>query len=71
MSNVKYITQSSAVNVEVDNNTNYGFSASGDYEISKYFRFAIGAGWDRYAYRFNKDLSYSDISIASRLTIQF
>jgi len=71
LSNIKYIMQESGINVEVDNNTNYGISADADYEISKYLRFLLGFGWDRFIYTYNADLNYSDISIVSRLTIQF
>ncbi len=71
LSNIKYITQESDINVEQDNNTNYGFAASADYEVSKYFRFILGASWDRYDYTYNADLNYSDLTFSGKLTIQF
>lgn len=71
LSNIKYIIQESVVNIETDNNINYGITANADYEISKYFRFLLGLSWDRYEYKYNSDYNYSDITIASKLTIQF
>lgn len=71
VSNLKYITCNSKVNIESDNNTNYGLSMNADYEISKYFRFLIGGSWERMEYKYNADLNYSDISLLSKLTIQF
>jgi hypothetical protein len=71
LSNIKYITQESAINVETDNNVNYGFSADADYEVSKYLRLLIGCAWSKFEYTYNADLNYSDISLISKLTIQF
>jgi len=71
LSNIKYILQESAINVETDNDTNYGVSASADYEISKYFRFLLGLSYDRYEYTYNSDLNYYDMTFSSKLTIQF
>ncbi|MDR0723604.1 MAG: hypothetical protein LBF23_00240, partial [Endomicrobium sp.] len=70
-SNLKYIDQQSHVNVEKDNNTNYGVSLNTDYEVSKYFRFLLGLIWDRFEFRYNKNLNYQDISALSKLTFQF
>ncbi|MDR1418010.1 MAG: hypothetical protein LBI80_02480 [Endomicrobium sp.] len=70
-SNLKYIDQQSHVNVEKDNNTNYGVSLNTDYEVSKYFRFIFGLIWDRFEFRYNKSLNYQDISALSKLTFQF
>ena len=71
LSNIKYVTQQSEANVEVDNNTNYGANLSADYEISNHFRLAVGASYDRFVYTYNGDLNYTDLSFVSRLTIQF
>jgi hypothetical protein len=71
ISNIKYIDQKSEVNVEKDNNVNYGISTNADYEISKYFRFLLGINWDRFEYHYNRDLNYYDISFISKLTLQF
>ncbi|MDD5101763.1 MAG: hypothetical protein PHH62_02120, partial [Endomicrobiaceae bacterium] len=70
-SNLFYNTQSSAVNVEDNNLQNYGFKLTTDYEISKNFRFTLGAGWSRYIYTFVPDENYTLVEFASKLTIQF
>jgi hypothetical protein len=70
-SNFKYIDQESHVNVEKDNNTNTGVSLNTDYEVSKYFRFIFGLIWDRFEFRYNKNLNYQDISALNKLTFQF
>ena len=71
LSNAKFILQESPVNVATDNNRNYGLTLSADYEVSKNFRFLLGGGFERMEYPFNRDLNYTDISISSKLTIQF
>jgi hypothetical protein len=71
LSNFKYIDKQSGINVEKDNNINYGASANADYEISKYFRFLIGIVFDRFEYKYNTNLNYYDFSLISKLTIQF
>ncbi|MDR1474611.1 MAG: hypothetical protein LBS38_02845 [Endomicrobium sp.] len=71
ISNLKYIDQKSDVNVEKDNNINYGIAANADYEISKYFRFIAGLSYDRFEFRYNNDLNYYDFTVIARLTIQF
>ncbi|MCL2485105.1 MAG: hypothetical protein FWF32_03500, partial [Endomicrobia bacterium] len=71
LSNLRYVMQESEINVEMDNNTNYGISADADYEISKYFRLLLGFSWSRMLYTYNADLNYSDLTFVSRLTIQF
>ncbi|MDR3256575.1 MAG: hypothetical protein LBT18_02840 [Endomicrobium sp.] len=71
LSKFKYIDHKSEVNVGKDNNTNYGVSANADYEISKYFRFLIGFIYDRFEYRYIPESNYYDISLVSKLTIQF
>ncbi|MDR1942175.1 MAG: hypothetical protein LBQ47_07595 [Endomicrobium sp.] len=70
-SQLKYISQSSGVNIETDNNLNYGLSLNADYEISKYFRFLLGGSWERMEYSYNGDLNYADITLITKLTIQF
>lgn len=70
-SSIFYKTQSSAVNVEDNNLQNYGLKISTDYEISKNFRFTLGAGWSRYVYTYVPDQNYTLIELASKLTIQF
>lgn len=71
VSNIKYIDQKSDVNVEKDNNMNYGIAANTDYEISKYFRFIAGVSYDRFEFRYNRDLNYYDLAVIVKLTIQF
>ncbi|AKL97904.1 hypothetical protein [Endomicrobium proavitum] len=71
LSNIKYIAQESAINVETDNNANYGIAANADYEVSKYFRFLLGISYDRFEYTYNPDLNYYDLAFSSKLTIQF
>jgi hypothetical protein len=71
ISNLKYIDQKSDINVEKDNNINYGISANADYEISKYFRFIAGLSYERFEFRYNNDLNYYDLTVISKLTIQF
>ncbi|MDR2818367.1 MAG: hypothetical protein LBB37_02880 [Endomicrobium sp.] len=71
VSNIKYIDQKSDVNVEKDNNMNYGIAANTDYEISKYFRFIAGVSYDRFEFRYNRDLNYYDLAVIGKLTIQF
>lgn len=70
-SNIFYTTQSSAVNVEDNNLQNYGLKLTTDYEISKNFRFTLGAGWSRYIYTFVPDENYTLVELVSKLTIQF
>jgi hypothetical protein len=70
-SQLKYISQSSRVNIETDNNSNYGLSVNADYEISKYFRFLLGGSWEKMEYSYNSDLNYTDITLVTKLTIQF
>jgi hypothetical protein len=70
-SQIKYISQSSELNIETDNNTNYGLSANADYEISKYFRLLIGGSFGRFEYSYNSDLNYTDLTFVAKLTIQF
>ena len=71
LSNLRYIMQESEANVETDNNINYGIDMNADYEISKYFRFTLGAAYSRFEYTYNADLNYTDIALVSKLTIQF
>jgi hypothetical protein len=71
ISNLKYIDQKSDVNVEKDNNINYGIAASADYEISKCFRFIAGLSYDRFEFRYSNDLNYYDLTVIGKLTIQF
>jgi outer membrane receptor protein involved in Fe transport len=71
VSNLKYIDQKSDANVEKDNNINYGVAANADYEISKYFRFIAGVSYDRFEFRYNRDLNYYDLAVVGKLTIQF
>lgn len=70
-SNVFYNTQSSAVDVEAANYQNFGFKLSGDYEISKNFRFALGTSFSRYLYTYVPEENYTNIELSSKLTIQF
>ena len=70
-SNVFYNTQSSAVDVEAANYQNFGFNLSGDYEISKNFRFALGTSFSRYLYTYVPEQNYTNIELSSKLTIQF
>ncbi|MDR2192136.1 MAG: hypothetical protein LBO62_04595 [Endomicrobium sp.] len=70
-SQIKYISQSSELNIETDNNTNYGLSLNADYEISKYFRFLLGGSFERFEYSYNSDLNYTDLTLVTKLTIQF
>ncbi|MFA7073992.1 MAG: hypothetical protein WC234_02245 [Endomicrobiaceae bacterium] len=70
-SSIFYKTQSSAVNVEDNNLQNYGLKLSADYEISKNFRFTLGAGWSRYVYTYVPDENYTLVELASKLTVQF
>jgi hypothetical protein len=70
-SQIKYISQSSELNIENDNNTNYGASLNADYEISKYLRLLLGGSFDRFEYSYNSDLNYTDITLVTKLTIQF
>ncbi|MDR0617179.1 MAG: hypothetical protein LBG23_00075 [Endomicrobium sp.] len=70
-STLKYIDQQSQVTIEKDNNTNFGVSLNTDYEISKYFRFIFGLSWDRFEFRYNRNLNYHDITALSKLTFQF
>ncbi|OEG70772.1 hypothetical protein ATZ36_17520 [Candidatus Endomicrobiellum trichonymphae] len=71
LSNFKYVDQRSEVNVEKDNNTICSISASADYEISKYFRLLVGVNLDKFKYCYNAESNYYDISLISKLTIQF
>jgi hypothetical protein len=71
VSNIKYIDQKSDVNVEKDNNMNYEIATNADYEISKYFRFIAGISYDRFEFRYNRDLNYYDLTVIGKLTIQF
>lgn len=71
ISNIKYITQESEVNVEQDNTVNTGISANADYEVSKYLRVIIGASYDRVEYTYNSDLNYMDLAVTGKLTVQF
>jgi hypothetical protein len=71
ISNLKYIGQKSEINVEKDNNINYSVVSNIDYEISRYFRFIAGVSYDRFEFRYNRDLNYYDLTIISKLTIQF
>ena len=70
-SNVFYNTQSSAVDVEAANYQNFGFKLSGDYEISKNFRFALGTSFSRFLYTYVPEQNYTNIELSSKLTIQF
>lgn len=70
-SNVFYNTQSSAVDVEAANYQNFGFKLSGDYEISKNFRFALGTSFSRFLYNYVPEQNYTNIELSSKLTIQF
>ncbi|MDR3306699.1 MAG: hypothetical protein LBS61_03395 [Endomicrobium sp.] len=71
VSNLKYIDQKSDVNVEKDNSINYGVAANADYEVSKYFRFIAGVSYDRFEFRYNRDLNYYDLAVIGKLTVQF
>ncbi|MDR2437459.1 MAG: hypothetical protein LBD17_05295 [Endomicrobium sp.] len=71
ISNLKHIGQKSDINVEKDNNINYGVASNIDYEISRYFRLIVGVSYDRFEFRYNRDLNYYDLTIISKLTIQF
>ena len=70
-SNVFYNTQSSAVDVEAANYQNFGLKLAGDYEISKNFRFALGASFSRFLYTYVPEQNYTNIELSSKLTIQF
>jgi hypothetical protein len=70
-SSVKYINQSSALNVERDNTDTYSLSTNADYEVSANFRISIGAGYSRLINRVKSDENYSTIEASGRLTIQF
>jgi len=70
-SQIKYASQSSEINIETDNNVNYGLALNADYEISKYFRFLLGGSYNRFEYTYNSDLNYTDLTLVAKLTIQF
>ncbi len=70
-STVKYVAHRSSLNVERDNNTNYGLSSTGEYEVSQNFRLSMGLAWERFQYKDNPNENYTTIEASSRLTIQF
>jgi hypothetical protein len=71
LSNARYVKSESSVNITDDNSITYGIGANADYEISKYFRASLGFDYARYEFIVNPDENYTNLSMVSKITIQF